>query len=89
VVPAAGKSPAAAAANKRMNPLKQQQIEKQIAALEAQIEAAEAAIAHLDAQLSQFSSAAESQRLAAAAAKERARLEELMAQWETLSEQLN
>jgi ATP-binding cassette subfamily F protein 3 len=89
VVPAAGKSPAAAAANKRMNPLKQQQIEKQIAALEAQIEAAEAAIAHLDVQLSQFSSAAESQRLAAAAAKERARLEELMAQWETLSEQLN
>ncbi len=88
-VPAADKSPATAASNKRMNPLKQQQIEKQIAAVEAQIEAAETTIAHLDAQLSQFSSAEESQRLAATAATERARLEDLMAQWETLSEQLN
>lgn len=85
----ADKTAAAPAANRRMNPLKQQQIEKQIAAVEAQIEAAEAAIAQLDAQLSQFTNAEESQRLAARATAERARLEDLMAQWESLSEQLN
>ncbi|MBZ2185766.1 MAG: ABC-F family ATP-binding cassette domain-containing protein [Bryobacter sp.] len=89
---AAVKAPAAedkTAACRRMNPMKQQQLEKRLGELEADIARREATVAELEAQLSNYRSAEESQRLATAAATERESIDQLMREWEEVSEQLN
>jgi ATP-binding cassette subfamily F protein 3 len=77
------------AASRRMNPMKQQQLEKRLGELEADIARREATVAELEAQLSNYRSAEESQRLATAAAAERETIDQLMREWEEVSEQLN
>ncbi len=74
---------------KRMNPMKQQQLEQKLAQVEAEIARREAHVADLETRLSNFTSAEESQRLASEAEAERAAIETLMAEWEAVSEQLN
>lgn len=74
---------------RRMNPMKQQQLEKKLGEVEAEIASREAKLAELETRLSQFTSAEESQRLAAEAAEERGTIEQLMLEWEAVSEQLN
>ncbi|MFN7543010.1 MAG: ABC transporter ATP-binding protein, partial [Acidobacteriota bacterium] len=89
---AAVKAPAAedkTAACRRMNPMKQQQLEKRLGELEADIDRREATVAELEAPLSHDRIAEESQRLATAAATERESIDQLMREWEEVSEQLN
>lgn len=79
----------APAASKRMNPMKQKQLETRLAEVEADIARREATVADYETQLSNYTSADESQRLASLAEGERAEIEKLMLEWEAVSEQLN
>jgi ATP-binding cassette subfamily F protein 3 len=74
---------------KRVNPMKVKQLEDRLVAVEAEIAKREAAVASYEAELSNYVSADESQRIATEAAKEREAIEALMLEWETVSEQLN
>jgi ATP-binding cassette subfamily F protein 3 len=73
---------------RRLNPIKQKQIEDRCAFLDEEIPRIESAIALTDEQLSVYVSAAETQRLTALAGELRAQLAALNAEWEELTAQL-
>jgi ATP-binding cassette subfamily F protein 3 len=73
---------------RRLNPIKQKQMEDRNAFLEEEIPRVEAAIAHTEEQLSVYVSAAETQRLTDLAAELRSQLDSLTAEWEDLTMQL-
>src|SRR5271157_352846 len=74
---------------RRLNPIKQKQMEERCAFLEEEVPRIEAAIAHTEERLSVFVSAAETQRLTALAGELRVQLEALTAEWEELMGQLD
>ncbi len=73
---------------RRLNPIKQKQMEDRCAFLEEEIPRIEAAIAHTEQELGVYVSAAETQRLTALAGELRAQLAALTAEWEELMVQL-
>jgi ATP-binding cassette subfamily F protein 3 len=73
---------------RRLNPIKQKQMEDRCAFLEEEIPRVEASVAHTEEQLGVYVSAAESQRLNDLAAELRAQLTDLTAEWEDLMIQL-
>ena len=76
------------APKRRLNPIKQKQMEDRCAFLEEEVPRVEASIAHTEQQLAVFVSAAETQRLTELAAELRTQLAELTAEWEGLMLQL-
>ncbi len=77
-----------AARIRRLNPIKQKQLEDRCLFLEEEIPRIESAIAHTDEQLGVYVSAAETQRLTTLAGELRAQLAALTAEWEELTAQL-
>jgi len=73
---------------RRLNPIKQKQMEDRCAFLEEEVPRMEASIAHTEQQLAVYVSAAETQRLTDLAAELRAQLSALTAEWEELMMQL-
>jgi len=73
---------------RRLNPIKQKQMEDRVAFLEEETPRIEAAIAHTEEQLGVFVSAAETARLSALAQDLRAQLAAHTAEWEDLMMQL-
>jgi ATP-binding cassette subfamily F protein 3 len=73
---------------RRLNPIKQKQMEERCMFLEEEVPRIEAAIAHTEEQLGVYVSAAETQRLTALAEELRGQLEALTAEWEELMGQL-
>jgi len=73
---------------RRLNPIKQKQMEERVAFLEEETPRIEAAIAHTEEQLGVFVSAAETTRLTALAEDLRTQLTALTAEWEELMGQL-
>ena len=82
----AGASPATR--SRRLNPIKQKQMEERCAFLEEEVPRIEASIAHTEQQLGVYVSAAETQRLTTLAGELRAQLTALTAEWEELMIQL-
>ena len=74
---------------RRLNPIKQKQMEERCAYLEEETPRIEAAIAHTEEQLGIFVSAAETQRLSDLAEDLRNQLTTLTAEWEELMMQLD
>jgi ATP-binding cassette, subfamily F, member 3 len=74
--------------SRRLNPIKQKQMEDRCAFLEEEIPRIESSIAHTEEQLGIYVSAAETQRLTALAEELRAQLATLTAEWEELMAQL-
>ncbi|MGZ5228034.1 MAG: ABC-F family ATP-binding cassette domain-containing protein, partial [Burkholderiales bacterium] len=74
---------------KRLNPIKQKQMEGRCAFLEEEIPRVEASIAHTEEQLGIYVSAAETQRLTELATALREQLGSLTAEWEDLTLQLD
>ena len=74
---------------RRLNPIKQKQIEDRCAFLEEETPRIEAAIAHTEEQLGIFVSAAETARLTALAEDLRSQLTACTAEWEELMMQLD
>jgi ATP-binding cassette, subfamily F, member 3 len=74
--------------SRRLNPIKQKQMEDRCAFLEEEIPRIESSIAHTEEQLGVYVSAAETQRLTALAEELRAQLAALTAEWEELMGQL-
>jgi ATP-binding cassette subfamily F protein 3 len=74
---------------RRLNPIKQKQMEERCAFLEEEVPRIEAAIAHTEEQLGVYVSAAETQRLTTLAEELRAQLAALTAEWEELMVQLD
>ncbi|MBS1803922.1 MAG: ABC-F family ATP-binding cassette domain-containing protein [Acidobacteria bacterium] len=74
---------------RRLNPIKQKQMEDRCAFLEEEVPRVEASIAHTEEQLAVFVSAAETQRLTDLAAALREQLGQLTAEWEELMLQLD
>ena len=74
---------------KRLNPIKQKQMEERCEFLEEETPRIEAAIVHTEEQLGVYISAAESARLTALAEDLRAQLAALTAEWEELMMQLD
>jgi ATP-binding cassette subfamily F protein 3 len=79
----------AKAHTRRLNPIKQKQMEERCAFLEEETPRIEAAIRHTEEQLGIFVSAAETQRLTALADDLRNQLASLTAEWEDLMMQLD
>jgi ATP-binding cassette, subfamily F, member 3 len=73
---------------RRLNPIKQKQMEDRCAFLEEEIPRVESSIAHTEEQLGVYVSAAETQRLTKLAEELRAQLSSFTAEWEELMEQL-
>ena len=73
---------------RRLNPIKQKQMEERCVFLEEEIPRIEAAIAHTEEQLGVYVSTTETQRLTALAEDLRAQLAALTAEWEELTMQL-
>ncbi len=73
---------------RRLNPIKQKQMEERCAFLEEEIPRIEASIAHTEEQLSVYVSAAETQRLSTLAEELRQQLADFTAEWEDLMQQL-
>lgn len=73
---------------KRMNPLKLQQMQKRAEELEHQIAQKEEAVRAAELALSDFVSAEEAQKKSALIENQRRELDELMAEWETISQQV-
>jgi len=73
---------------RRLNPIKQKQMEGRRAFLEEEIPRIESAIAHCEDQLAVYVSAAETQRLTSLAAELHAQLAALTDEWEELTAQL-
>jgi ATP-binding cassette subfamily F protein 3 len=73
---------------RRLNPIKQKQMEDRCAFLEEEIPRVESSIAHTEEQLAVYVSAAETQRLTALASELRAQLAALTVEWEELMRQL-
>jgi ATP-binding cassette subfamily F protein 3 len=74
---------------RRLNPIKQKQMEDRCAFLEEEIPRIEAAIAHTEEQLGVYVSAAETERLSKLAEDLRGQLESLTTEWEGLMMQLD
>jgi ATP-binding cassette subfamily F protein 3 len=74
---------------RRLNPIKQKQMEERCAFLEEETPRIEAAIAHTEEQLGVYVSAAETARLAALAGDLRSQLAAYTAEWEELMMQLD
>jgi len=74
---------------RRLNPIKQKQMEERCAFLEEETPRIEAAIAHTEEQLGVYVSAEETQRLSALAGELREQLAALTAEWEDLMMQLD
>ncbi len=74
---------------RRLNPIKQKQMEERCAFLEEETPRIEAAIAHTEQQLSVYVSAAETDRLSNLAEDLRSQLAALTAEWEDLMAQLD
>ena len=74
---------------RRLNPIRQKQMEERCAFLEEEIPRVEASIAHTEEQLGVYVSATETQRLAALAAELRAQLAAFTSEWEELMAQLD
>jgi ATP-binding cassette subfamily F protein 3 len=74
---------------RRLNPIKQKQMEERCAFLEEEVPRIEAAIAHIEEQLSVYVSAAETQRLTTLAEELREQLAGFTAEWEELMMQLD
>jgi ATP-binding cassette subfamily F protein 3 len=90
-VPVNGDRAPAAAANskdKRLNPIKRQQMEERLHEMEEEIARAEAAIALCETQLQSFVNAEETQRQTQELAIHKKALQNLMSEWEALSEAL-
>ena len=81
-------SASASVRQRRLNPIKQKQMEERCAFLEEEIPRVEAAIAHTEQELGVYISAAETQRLTELAASLREQLAALTAEWEELIVQL-
>ncbi len=77
-----------ASRTRRLNPIKQKQMEDRCAFLEEEVPRVEASIAHTEQQLAVYVSAAETQRLTDLAAELRSQLASLTAEWEELMMQL-
>jgi ATP-binding cassette, subfamily F, member 3 len=77
-----------AARGRRLNPIKQKQLQDRCAFLEEEIPRIESAIAHTDEQLGVYVSAAETLRLTTLAEELRRQLAALTAEWEELTAQL-
>ena len=73
---------------RRLNPIKQKQMEDRRTFLEEEIPRIESSIAHTEEQLGVFVSAAETQRLTDLAASLRGQLASLTSEWEELTLQL-
>jgi ATP-binding cassette subfamily F protein 3 len=73
---------------RRLNPIKQKQLEDRCAFLEEEVPRIEASIAHTEQQLSSYVSAAETARLSTLAEDLRSQLAALTAEWEDLMIQL-
>ena len=73
---------------RRLNPIKQKQMEDRCAFLEEEVPRIESAIAHTEEQLGVYVSAAETQRLSTLAEELRAQSAALTAEWEELMLQL-
>jgi ATP-binding cassette, subfamily F, member 3 len=73
---------------RRLNPIKQKQMEERCAFLEEEIPRIESSIAHTEEQLGVYVSAAETERLTRLAEELRAQLAALTAEWEELMAQL-
>jgi ATP-binding cassette subfamily F protein 3 len=73
---------------RRLNPIKQKQMEERCAFLEEEIPRIEASIEHTEQQLGVFVSATETQRLSDLAAELRRQLTALTVEWEELTVQL-
>ena len=73
---------------RRLNPIKQKQMEDRCAFLEQEVPRLEASLAHTEEQLGVYVSAAETQRLTDLAESLRAQLGALTAEWEELMAQL-
>jgi ATP-binding cassette subfamily F protein 3 len=73
---------------RRLNPIKQKQMEGRCAFLEEEVPRVEAALAHTEQQLGVYVSAEETQRLTDLAADLRSQLESLTTEWEELMLQL-
>jgi ATP-binding cassette subfamily F protein 3 len=80
---------AAADRPRRLNPIKQKQMEERCVFLEEEVPRIEASIAHTEEQLGVYVSATETQRLSALAEELRAQLAEFTAEWEELMMQLD
>jgi ATP-binding cassette, subfamily F, member 3 len=74
--------------SRRLNPIKQKQMEERCAFLEEEIPRVEASIAHTEQQLGVYVSAAETQRLTELALTLREQLSQLTAEWEEVMGQL-
>jgi len=74
---------------RRLNPIKQKQMEDRCAFLEEEIPRIEAAIAHTEEQLGVYVSASETERLSKLADDLRGQLESLTTEWESLTMQLD
>jgi ATP-binding cassette subfamily F protein 3 len=74
---------------RRLNPIKQKQMEERCAFLEEETPRIEAAVAHTEQQMGVYVSAAETERLTALAAELRRQLAALTAEWEELMLQLD
>jgi ATP-binding cassette subfamily F protein 3 len=74
---------------RRLNPIKQKQMEERCAFLEEEVPRIEAAIAHTEQQLAVYVSAEETQRLTILASELREQLTMLTAEWEELMLQLD
>ncbi len=90
LAPADGKPEAESQKDKprRLNPIKQKQMEDRCAFLEEEIPRIEASVAHTEEQLGVFVSAAETQRLTTLAEDLRSQLASLTSEWEDLMLQL-
>ncbi|MFP5248957.1 MAG: ABC-F family ATP-binding cassette domain-containing protein [Acidobacteriota bacterium] len=73
---------------RRLNPIKQKQMEERCAFLEEEVPRVEAAMAHTEQQMAVYVSASETQRLTTLAEELRAQLATLTAEWEDLMLQL-
>jgi len=85
---AAGKDASACNRPRRLNPIKQKQMEERCTFLEEEVPRIEAAIAHTEQQLGVYISADETERLTALAEELRAQLGTHTAEWEELMMQL-
>jgi ATP-binding cassette subfamily F protein 3 len=83
-----GYEPAEASRTRRLNPIKQKQMQDRCAYLEEEIPRVEASIEHTEQQLGVYVSAGETQRLTTLAENLRAQLAALTAEWEELTLQL-
>jgi ATP-binding cassette, subfamily F, member 3 len=74
---------------KRLNPIKRKQMEERAAELEQEISSLESAVAQCEASLQTFVSAEETTRLSRELEQNRAELQERIAEWEQIGQELS